>query len=89
MLLEIVERKITGTIHTAGATRVSRYEFAKKLAEVFDLNVHQVKQASMNKMNWKAKRPLDSSLNVNKAITLLNEKPLKLYPALKMMKEET
>jgi len=37
MLLEIAERRISGVIHTAGATRTSRYEFALKLVEAFGL----------------------------------------------------
>ena len=88
MLLEITERKITGILHTAGATRVSRHEFALKLAEVFNLNIDLVKPAKMNEMPWRAKRPRDSSLNVSKALTLLNQKPLKLDQALKLMKTE-
>ena len=88
MLLEIAERNMTGTLHTAGATRVSRHEFALKLAEVFNLNINLVKPAKMNEMPWRAKRPRDSSLNVSKALTLLNQKPLKLEQALKLMKTE-
>jgi dTDP-4-dehydrorhamnose reductase len=88
MLLEIAERNMTGTLHTAGATRVSRHEFALKLAEVFNLNIDLVKPAKMNEMPWRAKRPRDSSLNVSKALTLLNQKPLKLDQALKLMKTE-
>jgi len=34
MLLEIAERRITGTLHTAGPSRVSRYHFAIKLARI-------------------------------------------------------
>jgi len=89
MLLEITERKIAGTLHTAGATRVSRHEFALKLAEVFNLNMDLIKPATMNEMPWRAKRPKDSSLNVSKARALLNAKPLKLNQALEMMKKET
>jgi len=88
MLLEIAERKIHGILHTAGATRVSRHEFALKLAEVFRLNRDLAKPARMQEMSWKAKRPRDSSLNVSKAVTLLNQKPLKLNQALEMMSKE-
>ena len=88
MLLEIAERKIAGSLHTAGATRISRHEFALKLAEVFNLNMGLVKPAKMDEMPWKAKRPRDSSLNVSKALALLNQKPLKLNQALEMMKRE-
>jgi len=87
MLLEIAERKITGILHTAGATRVSRYEFSLKLAEVFNLNTHLIKPAEMNEMLWQAKRPKDSSLNVSRANALLHRKPLKLESALESMNE--
>ena len=88
MLLETAEGKITGILHTAGATRISRYEFARKLAEVFNLNMEIVKPARMDEMPWKAKRPRDSSLNVSKALALLNQKPLKLNQALEAMSKE-
>ena len=88
MLLEITERKITGALHTAGATPVSRHEFALKLAEVFNLNMDLVKPARMNEMPWRAKRPRNSSLNVSKALALLNQKPLKLNQALDIMSKE-
>ena len=88
MLLEISERKITRIVHTAGDTRVSRHEYALKLAEVFNLNMNLIKPAKMDEIPWKARRPRDSSLNVNKANALLNSKPLKLNHALEMMKKE-
>ena len=88
MLLEIAERNRTGTLHTAGATRVNRHEFALELARVFNLNRDMIKPAKTSEMSWKAKRPRDSSLNVNKASTLLDSKPLKLNHALERMKKE-
>jgi len=89
MLLEIAEKRITGVLHTAGATRASRHEFALELVQIFNLNMNLIKQAKMNEIPWKAKRPADSSLNVSKASALLGEKPLELNQALKMMKKET
>jgi dTDP-4-dehydrorhamnose reductase len=88
MLLEISQRKILGILHAAGATRVSRYEYAVKLAEVFNLNTDCIKPAKMHEMSWTAKRPRDSSLNVDKAMALLNKKPLTLNQALSVMKKE-
>ena len=88
MLLEITERRITGILHTAGATRACRHEFALKLAQVFNLNMNLIKPAKMNEILWKARRPKDSSLNISKANFILNLKPLKLDQALKKMKEE-
>jgi len=85
MLIEIAERKVTGILHTAGSTRVSRCEFALRLAEVFNLNNDLIKPAKMDEMLWKAKRPRDSSLNVSKALALLNQKPQELSQALQSL----
>ncbi|MEM0171605.1 dTDP-4-dehydrorhamnose reductase [Thermofilum sp.] len=87
MLLEIAERNITGVLHTAGATRVSRYEYATKLAEALNLRKELIKPATMSDIPWKAKRPRDSSLNVSKALNMLNAKPLSLDQALREMKK--
>lgn len=88
MLLEVAERRITGVLHTAGGTRVNRHEFALRLAEIFSQNLNLIKPAKMSEIPWKAKRPKDSSLNVNKASALLNAKPLKLDQALRKMESE-
>jgi dTDP-4-dehydrorhamnose reductase len=88
MLLEITERKISGILHTAGATRLSRHEFALKLADTFNLNMGLIKPAKISDMQWEAKRPKDSSLNVSKATALLNKKPLTLSQAFEVMKKE-
>jgi len=88
MLLETTEKKLGGILHTAGATRVSRYEFSLKLADIFNLNMNLIKPAKMSDMQWNAKRPRDSSLNVNKATALLNRKPLTLNQAFEVMKRE-
>jgi len=88
MLLEITQRKILGILHTAGGTRISRHEYALRLAEVFNLNKDLIKPAKMDEMSWKAKRPKDSSLNVNRAAALLNKKPLTLNQAFEVMKKE-
>ena len=55
MLLEIAEKRIGGILHAAGATRVSRYDFALRLAEVFKLDKQLILPAEMNEMLWKAK----------------------------------
>ncbi len=86
MLLEVAERRITGVLHASGATRINRYMFALKLAEAFSLDKDLVKPAEMRSISWKARRPRDSSLNVDKASTLLKAKPLKLEQALRNMR---
>jgi dTDP-4-dehydrorhamnose reductase len=88
MALEVLERKLTGTFHLAGATRLSRHEFAKHLAETFDLDTNLIAPVSSKEIPWTAKRPKDSSLNVEKAQETLKNKPLKVKQALEKMKKE-
>jgi len=82
MIIEIAARQIVGVIHLAGATRISRYEMAKIVADKLSLDKTLLKSAGINDMNWTAKRPRDSSLNVSKAISMLKEKPLTITKSL-------
>jgi dTDP-4-dehydrorhamnose reductase len=88
MIIEAVDRRLTGIYHMAGASRVSRYEFAKALAETFKLDGRLIKQTTMNSLKWTANRPKDSSLNVVKALKTLRRKPLEIGEALEKLKTE-
>ncbi|MCX8176610.1 MAG: sugar nucleotide-binding protein, partial [Candidatus Bathyarchaeota archaeon] len=69
-ILEILEKRLTGVFHVVGE-RMSRYEFALKLAEVLNFNKDLIEAVEMKDMNWIAKRPRDSSLNAEKTRKLL------------------
>jgi dTDP-4-dehydrorhamnose reductase len=89
MLLEVAERELKGIFHLAGATRVSRYEFALRIADKFGLDGSLIIPSSMTEMKWVASRPKDSSLDTSKASRyLLKEKPYDLNKALGVLKEE-
>jgi dTDP-4-dehydrorhamnose reductase len=85
MLLEIAERRVNGVLHTAGANRVNRREFVLRLADVFDLDTSCVNWTTMDQLPWKARRPIDSSLDVSRAASLLNRGPLGVDDALVRM----
>jgi dTDP-4-dehydrorhamnose reductase len=82
MLIEIATKKISGKLHTAGATRISRFEFAKLISTKLKLDDKLIKPTTINETNWLAKRPKDSSLDVTKASKLLQEKPMKIEESL-------
>jgi len=65
-LSRIIEKKITGTLHIAGE-RLSRYEFAIRLANVLGVEENLVRPKHMEEANLIAPRPRDSSLNTSKA----------------------
>ena len=78
MLIEISERHLTGIIHVAGASKISRYEMASLVSDKLGLDGKLLREISMNDIKWEAQRPKDSSLNVSKAISTLNQKPQKI-----------
>ena len=88
MILEILERRLIGVYHLAGATPLSRYELTTIVAEVFHLDKALIHPIKSSEMKWLAKRPRDSSLNVEKALETLENKPLKIKEALKILKKE-
>lgn len=88
MLIELVRRQIAGVIHVAGATRISRFEIANMIADKLNFDKKLLKPVSTNEMNWIAKRPKDSSLDVSKAFSILNEKPLAIEQGLDYFVQE-
>jgi dTDP-4-dehydrorhamnose reductase len=82
MLLELAERRARGLIHLAGATRISRFEFATKLANTFKFDSSLLTPVKSEFVNWIAKRPKDSSLDTTKARETLNSKPLEIEDAM-------
>ncbi len=89
MILEIVERRVSGIIHTAGAARLSRYDFALGLAESLGLNKQLISAVDARQIQWKARRPRDSSLNVARANRELTQKPLEIRKAYEKFREES
>ena len=62
-----IERKSRGILHIAGSERISRFEFARKIAQKFHLDERLLIPVEMRDLNWVARRPRDSSLDVGKA----------------------
>jgi dTDP-4-dehydrorhamnose reductase len=89
MLLEVAEKQLAGIIHLAGASRLSRYQFALEMADEFHLDKKLIIPTNAKSSSWVAERPLDSSLNVEKAQKLLSNKPVTIKDALRMFAQET
>jgi dTDP-4-dehydrorhamnose reductase len=62
-----IELDSHGILHIAGNERISRFDFARKIAKRFDLDESLLLPVQMRDLNWVARRPRDSSLNVGKA----------------------
>lgn len=88
MVCEVAEKRLAGVLHLAGASRLSRYDFARSLAEVFNLETGLIVPVESAKIPWVARRPRDSSLNVDKALETLENKPLHVVSSLNELKSE-
>lgn len=65
-IAELIEQRRTGVLHVAGE-RTSRYELALKIAEAAGLPKDLVRPARSSEFTWKARRPVDSSLDSGRA----------------------
>jgi len=89
MALEVAARDLQGIFHASGYERISRYDFARKIADTFSLDSSLIKPIMMNELKaWIAKRPKDSSLNTAKAHHEFRTKPLSINEGLGKLKEE-
>jgi len=88
MVLEAADRRLCGVYNMAGATRLSRYDFAIELAKAFDLDRDLLRRSRMEDMKWPARRPKDSSLDTSKATGMLAYKPLAIKEAIKRLVDE-
>ncbi len=87
-IAEIIEMKPMGILHIAGE-RISRYSFAQRIAELLGVDKQLVKPVKMCDMNWKARRPRDSSLDTSRAKELISEKLVfNLEESLRLFVEE-
>jgi dTDP-4-dehydrorhamnose reductase len=86
-IVEIAEEKIEGIFHIVGE-RMSRYDFAIKVAEVLGLDKSLILQAEMKEMTWIAKRPRDSSLNYDETKKRIKTNFYSTETAFKILKEE-
>jgi dTDP-4-dehydrorhamnose reductase len=89
MALEVASRDLQGVFHTSGCERISRYDFARKIAEAFSLDSNLIKPIKMSELKaWIAKRPKDSSLNTAKIQNQLRTKPLSINEGLNKLRQE-
>ena len=86
-LKEIVDKNKKGIYNIGGSERQSKYEFALKLADVFELNKGLINPISINDAEDKAQRPPDVSLDSTKAKKELNVKLLNIEEGLELMKK--
>jgi dTDP-4-dehydrorhamnose reductase len=87
-LIQAFEMERTGIYHIAGRDIVSRYEFALKLAKVFDLDPLLITPIKTASLHQPAPRPLKSGLLTLKAEVELGYKPSTVEQGLLILKTQ-
>jgi dTDP-4-dehydrorhamnose reductase len=71
IILELISCRASGVVHAGARNSRSKYEFALLLADAFGCGVEDVVPISVDNYAFKARRPKDTSLNVDKLSRLL------------------
>lgn len=81
----LIKNNSEGIYHTAGGERISRFDFAVKIARFYGLDEGLIQPVTSDTLKQKAKRPADSSLDVGKIGRY--HKMLNIMDGLKKMEE--
>ncbi len=75
MILALIKKKAQGVFNTAGDDLASRYDFALKIAETFNLNKDLIKRLKTSELKQPAPRPLNGGFILNKLKNTIKVKP--------------
>lgn len=78
MIIELANKDFSGLIHLSSDDIMSKYQFAKKIANIMQLDENLIKKGKVQEANFIAKRPLNTTLSNNKARKILETKPVTL-----------
>jgi dTDP-4-dehydrorhamnose reductase len=66
VLFAMLKQELTGLYHVVGSERISKFEFARRVATTFGFDPARVTPCQIRDMSLRATRPLDISLNTEK-----------------------
>jgi dTDP-4-dehydrorhamnose reductase len=84
---QVVLAKAIGVWHIAGNDLMSPYQFALKVAEIFELDSTLISPTNAQEFKEIATRPLHTGFNTNKAQELLHFTPMPIEEALRFCKQ--
>ncbi|MEM7819477.1 MAG: dTDP-4-dehydrorhamnose reductase [Candidatus Aenigmatarchaeota archaeon] len=84
----LTKRKKKGIYNVAGPDLMSRYEFAKHIANVFNLDENLIVPVTTLELRQKAPRPLKAGLKTNKLYMELGLRTMSVIEGLEAMKNE-
>ena len=77
-----------GIYHVSGSESISRYDFALKIAKVFDLKKELIESSTTSRLEQKAPRPANSTFVLDKLYNNIGWLPHNAESGLKLLKKE-
>tara|TARA_Y100000588_G_scaffold78741_1_gene82320 strand:+ start:36014 stop:36817 length:804 start_codon:yes stop_codon:yes gene_type:complete len=87
MILELVNINETGIYHIGGSDRLSKYEFALMIADIFQFDSSYLSPCGIDSMRHLVKRPKDMSLSSDKARKALQISMPQIRPSIVRLAE--
>jgi len=87
-MIKIAELDKSGIFHLCGSERVSRYDFALRIAKVFGLDASTISVVKTNDLHQAAARPMVTGFITLKAETELGFKPMDITQGTTLLKRE-
>lgn len=88
VLMSCLDNNISGLYHWGDEDYLSRYEFAIKIANAYNLENSLIKKISTSELNQSAPRPLNGGLDQNKLKNILNIRPPNISDCLNTLLKE-
>ena len=82
-----IKLELNGLIHWGDNDYISRFDFAIKIAEIFQLKKNLINPIKTTELNQIAPRPLKGGLNMERAKSILNLEPSNISDCLKYILE--
>lgn len=87
-ILELTSKKFSGSINIAGSEYLSRYDFAQKIAEEFELDKNKIDPVKTEDLRQKAPRPFKGGLRIDLARKTLKTDLSGINKGLKHVRKE-
>jgi len=84
----IINNPISGLYHCASSDSISKYDFGMQMAKVFDLPDSNINRVSVEEVDFKAKRPKNMALNIEKISAALKYDLPSVIDAIELMKKQ-
>lgn len=88
IIKKIIDNPIYGIYHCASSDSISKYEFGKKMSEIFKLSGLKINSVSVDVMKFKATRPKNMGLDVSKISSDLVHDMPNVHDSIQLIKNQ-